>query len=1285
MKEYKSLFTRGVNSDFDKSVTPNESYLSGFNLTLTGEGKFLALENIKGTEELNELISSFSGYVLGVYANKYKIGSTLDVDCLTIFTAQSGGDFKIICYDLENDTQYEIFSQPFTAEFEARNPLIDLIVYPEGGIDINYFTDNYNELRKFRCEIPVSYSPNFLTAEQISLQRRGTLAEVIFDQVSTDGELLSGTYQFVMRFFNEDTRSYSKWTIPTTPVIVSRTVSGAPQQGGYGVTSGKKIELQVSVPTYELVNWTHYQLAVFENIQPANVVDASLQKIEELTGGTVSGEYTLFDYEYKENVKIGTVALVDIVVDLAAIRRLKTLSVKNNKLFGANIEYWNRDYDNGDPVVTGSVIDFTSTNLLTSDTELSKYKGYFRDEVYRYYISHFDEHFNYSRPRHLDLSGIPTYGLTNGDIKFPTRKAAGFTLMNSSSHPRTIGLELSINNHPSWAKGFVILRAERKKRIKFQTPFIPSSLIEGIEVIGEYPTLSFDRGVSGGFIETPHPNAEPMNPLGTLMPKNFLHTVRKNIKRVPADIDPGVNAYNLTQKGEARYTAAETSTKSNSIYFGYPPSVWGGEYSFTTGDGYEVQDFAFLKLNNQRYDDGTFEAGDQLVTSYHGSMYATSIQDYYYGNAGRSNPSLPTMEGELLSFKQLANVGEGTNVANYSIEEFDNLETTTIFYNPPPNTQAAGVFELKIPRQDETLYAHSSYGGSQLTTSGGGTIEDGLFEINEDQQTNKFASEKAGYAAGEYISLVPIVNIVNDLGDDRYGDSDTIHNVIFTGSSHIFSESELTQIAIDGQVTVVKEVWGGDVFVNFQQVKLTDSHYGLVNAQKQGPAPDDLLDYENGERWIRLFHNKWNNPTDNSGDIISMPVPYANMSQVLSVMVESEVLTNITDPQPYGDYITSDNKQVATAGTDDEFKLRVPFSYGYNINYSKSSNQKAFIPFNPNENVVTKYPSRVIVSDQKVYQTDLLGFDIFRVSNFVDLEETYGGVTKLTLSGNDLIALQEKAVVYLPVDIQIAETADGDTLSIRSSTVVDIPRYISRQYGTSLIKSVSQIDSSIFFADSNNKVVVKFDKGLNLISETGMIGEMDSMLTDVNEIDIYSLYDNKRRQYWLWSKASQKCWIWDDRLKCWVSNYEFDSLQGGVYTKDEVHLTALNTNLNLYRMYTGDYNNLAGTIVTPRVTLSINPEYDYPKTFDDIVAFSSGLLATADMETETDSGQGQTVNGMVFAIKREGNYRIPTLRDGGGARLRGERAIATFKWRTDNEKVSLSQVITKFRTSERKI
>lgn len=1273
---FKNTFFKGINSDLSKELVEDGSYLMAENLTLTGDGKFLALENLKGTTAVAEVTASFTGDVLGVFACKFSISSNI-VEALVVFTATSGGNFKIYAVDLDNQVTYELYEEAYTSEFEQSNPVVDAVVYPENGVDIVYYTDGYNEIRKFRCEIPSPYSANFLTKEQISVQRRAALAKVS-PTVNTGGDLLTGSYQFSVRLYNQTSKTYSRWTIPTIAYNVSKSQSGDFSIGYYGINSNKKIDLNIQVPDSEIGNWTHFQIAVIENTGPTEQIVASLQKLTAIGSPSLSSGYATVSYEYRSNIKIGEVQLADIVVDLAAIKNIKTLQVKNNRLFVANAELVDLEYDNGDPVlVSGATI--TSAGDPTDDNWASD-KSHFRDEVYRYYITYFDERYNFSRPKVLDTSIVA--GNTCAaplDMKYPSRKVQGYTLLNTSSQPLKVGMYAVINNHPSWARGFYIFRAKRKKRIKFQTPFIPSCLIEGLGSVGRFPTqarvLNADNNDYEGkdFL-----TASPMNPVGTHFPKNLFFPVRRDYIAVDEDITSGSGA--KTQKGEIIIEDPSVQTTSNTLFFVFPPNIYNTgndslNYQFSLGDSYETVDYAFTRLSFNSYQTNTFvsNVGHFIQTSVAGTFTSLFYNDYYYSNsATRPDPIGVNKTGTIEGYADIDAYGEGTQLSGLSVCEVSRLEAQNSYrYNSKPNNQRMGVFKLKAPKEDIAINA-------SLSSNSGFSVISSIYESGRANMSNVFCVSKVVLGATDRVNIIETVNIVNDLDDFRYGDVEDLHDMVFTGACHVFNDSELADVQTDGDRQITLNIYGGDCFVSVHSFKLTDSHYGVINAEKNG-AGGTLTRLNLARRWDAFFYNRfWKSGVEGDG-VIQMPVPYKNVSQVLMLYLESEVNGEVTGIKPYP--TTTVLGKLVVGASMPEQSLKIAFPYQYHVGYSKEANQKTLIPFNENENVVTKFPARGYYSDQKVYGTDIDGFDIIRAASTFDLEETYGGITKLALAGDNLYALQEGATVFLPVDADNISTTDGETLSIRSGEVVGLPTYISRQYGCQHTAAAKITDRSVFFPDNNNQCVIKLEEGISLISEKGAIGLFNTLFSD-DLTDIRGLWDNNRKQYWVYTPT--KCYVWDERLQLWVSNLQFeDRLKGGVFTDNRLYLVGDTGDLDVYTMYTGDYNDLMGAVV-PNVEFSVSPDFDVPKTFDNVVIYSSAILDTVDMRTESDSGLNQNVLGMIIANNREGNYRIPVLRDGSNGRLRGLRAIAKFYWPASG-KISLSQVVTKYRHSARMI
>jgi len=434
---------------------------------------------------------------------------------------------RIWCYDTEAETLYEVYNQQGLPDsYNSADRIVDARSYPENGKDILYFTDNYHEVRQLRCEIPDSYTGAFLSEYDLSLQKYGANGSIDFNTanaIAAGGSLLSGTYQFSYRLVNPTTKTYTKWSSLTNPVhVYSKTeTSYAIYASGYGLATDRKIVMTISPSAYELSaitngDLTHFQLAVIENVLPTGTLEASLLAVEPIASRT--------NYEYKSNYNIGKISVDEIVIDPAAIKNSKTISINQNRLFAGNVQYVNLEFDNGTPQLHNTSNQFiTHSRSNDVDLELEKNlsfrKGYFRNEVYRFAIVYFDKYGNKSEPQVLDLTSVASNSISGAtDVKFPQRSSL-FPILNVSDNPVDIGLRLTIKNHPSWAVGFEIVREKRIKNILFQSPIIPMMSVKGIGALDVYPTVTTVR--TSGTTTITYSSAQPQTSNEVYVPKNL--------------------------------------------------------------------------------------------------------------------------------------------------------------------------------------------------------------------------------------------------------------------------------------------------------------------------------------------------------------------------------------------------------------------------------------------------------------------------------------------------------------------------------------------------------------------------------------------------------------------------------------------------------------------------------------------------------------------------------------------------------------------------------------------
>lgn len=1297
-------FVKGLNTDVDKTLLDPVFFTDAHNLEIVGNGNFFSLKNIKGTVNVQNVINTANTVLLGVFENFYKIGNTSGIKCLTIFTATLGGNFKIWCYDTENDALYELYEEAVDSDYFTDDRIVDGRSYAENNIDILEFTDNESELRQLRCEIATPYVANSLTAYDLSLLRRGANGLINLDDVTTGGSLISGTYQIAYRMVDTDRKRFTKWSSLTNPIHVYTEPDSFIAYAGIGLPTNSKIIIDIVPTDEELANFDKFQLAVVENIYPTGpetVVEgenqtfvASLLPVESVANR--------LNYEYAANQKIGTVPIEDIVVDLAPIKTAKTLSINQKKLFAANIKYHDLEFDNGEPVVGGGGV------LVDNDTPSTYYydavnsslrRGYFRDEVYRYGIVYRDRYGNKAPVKVLDLSALTDNQISAllPDFKFPSRSTSNaYSILDSNDGPKVLGLALTgIDNHPTWAVGFEIVRAKRIKKVMFQTPVIPMTTVEGIGAFLRYPSLA--NTTNDDEDTKAYPDAQPMTSSKVYVPKNLfwpeMRAISKRKSSVNGDTIFGDSNFNRRAKGESQLT--RKSTYDYAIIFPQSQLYENAKVSLTGTEKLQTIDFCITRLDTEDFSDfstfpGSPEHGNSINTKIAGNFYSLRQGDYFFDNAWTAK-TITDADNQIVDNAAIDALSPGVILAGEKVLQYSELSTQGVNLGYEPKNQKMTVIKLSSSYDDEGATLRVFANGTHNAYASNGHVFDSSsirFENDADatgDYTNLFATRYPFFSENSsYIQAIRIANVVRgEIGDDRYGDISTQHEFISTGAKYAFSTAELIDVAQGNSVPIDIDVWGGDCFVSPHIFKISDSTYSVVNQTKNNGSADSNTNLR--RYWDNILYSI---PTDgvNPNPKICMPVALDKVGQYIQLFLESEYNGEVRDYDVMVPKTSISSNPVLNVSS--EGSIRTPLTYKYNINLSKENNQAIYFPrpeFVLNQ---SEFSTRIAISDQKVYNSDIQGFDVFRVLNFFDLEENGGAIHKLAMASDNLYALQTKRITYLPTGQTQIEATDAGALSVGTGSDIGRPIVIDTERGTQHLRGVVETGSAIYIPDNENKAVYKLSgQQLESISSIGndtlFRGLLESKIPEKNLIGVY---DPVRKEYWFVDNLNNKCCIFNEASNVWVSNYEFTGLNGGVYTNQKLYLLGKVSNqFSVFEMYTGDANQLFGQTVTPRVSIVINPDEGISKTFDNQMFVASDRLATIDYIVEREQAIGnQVVSGTILDISsREGNFRIQCPRDSNSERLRGLRLLSTIKWKTDTSLVSLSEVYTKYRHSFR--
>lgn len=1090
------------------------------------------------------------------------------------------------------------------------------------------------------------------------------------------GSLTTGTYQFSYRLINSEINKLTVFTIPSNPVYVSGNNNSNNYSGSaIGGTVNKSISLNVRLTSEEAAYYDYVQFAVVKNLtgNKSAQTAAFLLPPEKITQDQKNNKSISLVYDNsREEVSID---ISEISIEDAAIKSAGTLSVTENIAFLGDIEYRSREFDRGEPEVSGNAevikfninrplktLDFNQPRGFSTDAVSTSLKGYFRDEVYRFGIVYFDEFGFTSDVRVLDLSDSPENRAESDciDFKFPKGTESGYEVFNSTDGLNSLGLKLkSIKNHPTWAKGFVIVRAKRKRDIISQTPLIPSMLIEPPIAIGDYPQ------------NTAESTNQPGNPLGTLVPKNFLRRDKKHIIR---DSD-----------GNPTYTANDANDKTLSTDYVHsvflPESIYNtvGEtlinFTSTKTEKVEIVNIAALKLRSNSFNDppvgvsvstpggneSVFQGGfsDSENDSF---LYAISNSEYLIreGNSGTLPSPVPLIEyGDIFSTQESYTIRSGIKGSETStFGDYRSVEDSNQV-GFKPNNQRKGVIVTDGPIADPTT---GSYAGLPALTAA---------------QSNIHANSLLTNRQDEYLSYINIANIRKGLNDFRYGSKTDFNEYISTGVVRLLSKSE-----VENNTPITVDVFGGDCFISLHNFKITDRTYSLTYADTEE---------ESKQLWGNNAFYTFN------GARVRLPVGIKSNSQNICLFLESEVNSDLQERTIY--------RKITNNMFDVESKKEAltSLTYDYNLSYSLQNEVKKFFarPVIFREN--NKFKSRVVFSDSKIYQSDEEGFDRFRVANTYDLEEAYGLISKLVFSGSDLISLQETGIAYLPVNRSLLETADASSLSIRSSDVLSSHRYIAINKGCQHPRTVCVDNSTIYFLDNNTRDVVAMSGGqITSIKKNGANSFFDEKLaTVIPRNKITAFYDYNLGQYTISSYICNNFSIvFNSNIGSWVSELSFNEsnvLFGGAYTSKGVYVIGIsdlpddsgcnipNGSLRLDKYGNGKTGTIFGFAYPSSVVFSVNPQSNIPKVFDVVLINSTDRLKRFSMSIERESFVGNQVAENIPLennTQKEGNYRAKILRDQVGARMRGLNANCTLEFNNSLDKqVSLTEVFTKYRPS----
>lgn len=519
-----SAFTRGLSADLEPEKINTESYRDMVNMVLKKRGAQMAASTI--TSDTLVPVTLTSGHEwIGEFACLATYGPQKETrDSVLVFTKDFVSGFCAIhLLDIGNHQLYKIYDDhqaPVRERWEPLNihPEIDCYTHGDKNQYWAYWVDYQNPLRYIFLHVEnpavsdnsiAPYSVLYIPNENDLLYVQ-PLFPVDVLEVSgvrqTGGGLKAGGRHFTYRYYNTKSGAYSTFmpigvAVPViqdnTDVVTTNDLKGY----GPGSTTPKSIVLTLHKSHFHHQYFDAVQLAVVEKIGTDVPVVKLLSPSKQDYGLANSNS----EIVYTGNEKTTEITVGELTIEDAEILTGKTLQEQEGRLFIGNVKY--RDTTVADPTewsaettvqelsvsVDPMIAEIAAGKGYYDERNNYLYRGYFRDEVYRFARIYFTKFGASSRPKPLDFSALSydpnnhattwqkNWSSTGTDWKFVTRECAEGSLFSANNEAiRALGLQLTgLNNHPSWAYGMAVVRSPRVKNILGQTPVVNAAAIKG--------------------------------------------------------------------------------------------------------------------------------------------------------------------------------------------------------------------------------------------------------------------------------------------------------------------------------------------------------------------------------------------------------------------------------------------------------------------------------------------------------------------------------------------------------------------------------------------------------------------------------------------------------------------------------------------------------------------------------------------------------------------------------------------------------------------------------------
>ena len=802
----------------------------------------------------------------------------------------------------------------------------------------------------------------------------------------------------------------------------------------------------------------------------------------------------------------------------------------------------------------------------------SKYKGYQRDEVYRFGVVFYNK------------KGITSPVHWIGDIRMPhasdnspfevNSTDMGYTTIKYNTIGKALGIQFKLSNIPSYSQsgivGFEIVRCDRTELDRTVLVQSAASLIanyrsdDKVQNIGgdlEYRpliTLTYSKGVysdtlANEYISYASTMSWPTADYVISIPKEHIPT--SYVQLISPEICISADATKQLIGSDSYFDSLLGLASIISPVY-------------TTNPRIAANAGKYLKYDN------TYVNTTTTNNKYAGSMKpVTSFAEAINRNVNAL--SITSTSGDQLIMKYY--VPFTTNKifdVDYNIGKIDkNITKTIVAANMPYN----GLID-KSPYYTnigDIVYLNfsSTFFGEGGFTHGG---------------------SKIGQHGPALIANIP--NIVTDI--KRFGQ---ITNTI--GSS-TYTTDQLIQCSLGSILlgNIKKQIipYGGNTYTSRQNsIYISTGSYRFFDLTQ--PASNYLVDTFGGDTFIGILDYP-----------VTMQFQYKDIAQedarrifvAAYIPFETTVNLNLT----YGaeahrttrdtDYFIQGWSQIDITQIQDLYSQDKPY-YEYNGVYSTQSTTKTYISKDIYSLDDVHTANRIVCSEAKTTNEVTDNWTKFKFANYVDVDNQYGAITNIKAFNNRLLFWQASAFGVASVnDRSLIQDNNIGALTLGTGGILDRYDYISTTNGNSTVnaKDIVYSDRAVYWYDFNKNTILQYTNNVDPISKSKGVQTYLNKLKKTNRDSVIGLYDIKYND--IWFTFGNKSLIFSEQSQ-YFTNFNTHVPQETLQFSDRT-ITIKDNLLHLISGDELDIDNLQTVEQISKVVFAINTDSLYTKVYDNV-------------------------------------------------------------------------------------